>query len=355
MSGPGIRRARLRRRLGREDAVVVTHLPTVLYLTGFRGSSGVLASSGRRAALFTDGRYRLQARQEAPGVEVGIAAEPLRAAAAWLRREGPRRVRFEAEGITVRQLGTMRAALGGTPLEPAGEWLSQLRMAKDAGEIARLRASQQLTARVFEEVLTYVRPGVRELDLAAEIEYRMKQHGARAAAFETIVASGWRSALPHGRATPKRLAEKELVVFDLGAILADYHSDMTRTVYLGTPTARVKKVYAAVREALEGARAVVRAGVEAGQVDAAARSRLASRGLAKYFSHGTGHGLGLEIHEEPRLARGVRTRLPAGAVITLEPGVYIPGWGGVRIEDVVAVRRGGAETLTPLGTELICL
>ena len=191
--------------------------------------------------------------------------------------------------------------------------------------------------------------------LAAEIEYRMKQHGARGQCFETIVASGARSALPHGRASRKRLRKNELVMFDLGAILADYCSDMTRTVFLGKPPAKVLRIYRAVQDALAAAREVVRAGVEASRVDAAARRVLAKRSLGRYFVHGTGHGVGLEIHEEPRLGRGSPARLKAGNVITLEPGVYLPGVGGVRIEDVVVVRKTAAETLTPLGTELICL
>ena len=193
------------------------------------------------------------------------------------------------------------------------------------------------------------------MELAAEIEFRLKRYGARGAAFETIVASGPRSALPHGRASAKRLKKNELVMFDLGAIIDDYHSDMTRTVYLGRPPARVKRIYGAVKEALEHAQAAVRAGVPAARVDAAARGHLERQGLGAYFVHGTGHGLGLEIHEEPRVSSTVETRLEVGNVITLEPGVYVPGWGGVRIEDVVAVRARGAELLTPLSRELVCL
>jgi len=352
------RLARLRRRLARRaDALLVTQLPNVGYLTGFTGSSGVLGVTRHAATLFTDGRYREQARQEVRGARIEIVrGDPLAGAAAWARRRRARRVAYESRWTLVGSLEALRRALGpNVELVGAPDWLEQQRAAKDKDEIALIRAGLALTARVFEEVLPLVRPGVRELDLAAELEYRMKQHGARGPAFETIVASGARAALPHGRASMKRLAKNELVVFDLGAILSEYHSDMTRTVYLGVPTARVKRVYAAVRDALEGARAAVRAGRRAAHVDGAARRTLARRGLARYFAHGTGHGLGLEIHEEPRVAPRVETRLSAGNVITLEPGVYIPGWGGVRIEDVVLVRRAGAETLTPLGTELICL
>lgn len=358
MAADAERLARFRRRAGRvAEAHLLTHLPNLLYLTGFRGSSGALGVTPRAAVLFTDGRYRQQAREEVRGVRVSItAADPVAAAARWLGSQRVARVSYEPQAMTMAQFDQVRRALEGrAELRPGKNGVESLRAVKDARELAALRAGVELTARVFEEVLPYVRPGVRELDLAAEIEYRMKQHGARGPAFETIVASGRRSALPHGRATRKRLAENELVVFDLGAIMGDYHSDMTRTVYLGSPPARVKKLYNAVQEAQASACAAVRAGVPAVRVDAAARRSLARRGLARYFVHGTGHGLGLEIHEAPRVGPKSAARLEAGNVITLEPGVYLPGWGGIRLEDVAVVRPRGAERLTPLSTELISL
>jgi len=362
MAADAERLARFRRRasrgLGAEaDARLLTSLPNILYLTGFRGSSGALVVTRREAILFTDGRYRQQAREDVHGARVRIiAADPVAAAARWLRARRASRVSYEPQAMTAAQLDEVRGVLGArVELRPGKNSVETLRAVKEAEEIARIRAGVELTARVFEEVLPYVRPGVRELDLAAEIEYRMKQHGARGPAFETIVASGRRSALPHGRATRKRLAQNELVVFDLGAIMGDYHSDMTRTVYLGSPPARVKKLYNAVREAQASACAAVRVGVPAARVDAAARRCLARHGLGRYFVHGTGHGLGLEIHEAPRVGPKSAARLEAGNVITLEPGVYLPGWGGIRIEDVAVVRPRGAECLTPLSTELISL
>lgn len=358
MTSHSTRLARLRRLLGRQaQALLVSRLPNLLYLVGFRGSSGALVVTGREAVLFTDGRYRLQAREEVREAVVRITAgDPLLAAARWLRRRGLARGAYEAQGLTLAQFEQVRREAGsGVEWRAAAPGVEALRGVKDAEEIALIRAGVELTASVFEEILPFIRPGVRELDLAAEIEYRMKQHGARGPAFETIVASGARAARPHGRASRKRLAKNELVIFDLGAILGDYHSDMTRTVYLGTPSARVKQVYGAVQEAQERAWEAVRAGVPATRVDQAARRCLARRGLGRYFVHGTGHGLGLEIHEEPRVGPKAAARLRAGEVITLEPGVYLPGWGGVRIEDVVVVRRRGAERLTPLSRELLCL
>jgi Xaa-Pro aminopeptidase len=346
------------RRLARRcaDAVLVTHLPNVFYLTGFRGSSGVLAVTQEAEALFIPALYRTQARQEAPAVTVLVAPDPLRAAARWLRLRRLRQVAFEDLHLTFAQLEGLRRELrSATAVVPGGRWVERLRATKAPEEIARIKAAQVLTARVFEEILPLVRPGILERDLAAEVEYRFKRNGAQAPAFDTIVASGPRSALPHGRAGGKRLSQNELVIFDLGAILCDYRSDLTRTVFLGRPPARVLRVHRAVQQALERARARVRAGVAARMVDAAARGYLNRRGLGRYFIHGTGHGLGLEVHEDPRVSRASEAELAAGNVITLEPGVYIPGWGGVRIEDVVVVGRRGAETLTPLSTELICL
>ncbi|MGH9805150.1 MAG: M24 family metallopeptidase [Candidatus Acidiferrales bacterium] len=359
------RMERLRRLAGRHgsaglktgcDALLVTHLPNVLYLTGFRGSSGVLAVTQETALLFVPALYRTQARQEATEIELRVDPDPLRGATRWLRSRRARRIAYEDLHLSLAQFELVRAELGPrATLQAGGRWVEQLRATKEPAEIACIRASQALTARVFEEVLPLVRPGALERDLAAEIEFRLKRHGAQKPAFDTIVASGPRAALPHGRAGGKRLKQNELVIFDMGAILSDYHSDMTRTVFLGDPPARVKQVHRAVQQALERARARVRAGVAARAVDAAARRLLEQEGLGRFFIHGTGHGLGLEIHEDPRVARTSDARLAAGNVITLEPGVYIPGWGGVRIEDVVVVGRRGAETLTPLSTELLCL
>ncbi len=339
------------------DAFLVTHLPNIRYLTGFSGGTAVLVVTRRDAQLFVPPLYREQARQEVAGARVRVGrGDPLTLAAAWLRRHGFRCLGFESQWLAVGQVASLRQALGSAvELSGSKSFVDELRQVKDASEIACLRSAAVLAARVFEQVLPLVRSGVRELDLAAEIEYRMKQAGAQSPAFETIVASGPRSALPHGRATARRLGKNEFVLFDLGAILCGYHSDMTRTVYLGTPSAREKKTSQAVRDALERARETACAGVPAGRVDAAARRVLARRGLGRYFVHSTGHGVGLEIHEAPRVARDVDTPLQAGNVITLEPGAYLPGRGGVRIEDMVVVHRRGVETLTPISTELLCL
>jgi Xaa-Pro aminopeptidase len=236
---------------------------------------------------------------------------------------------------------------------PVESSVEDLRSIKSPEEVARIRRAAKLISRVFVETLPLVKPGVREIELAAEIEFRIKQLGASGSSFETIVASGKRSALPHARPTAKRLRKNELVVFDQGAILADYCSDLTRTVFLGRAPSRIRMWYQAVGEAQAAAREALRPGATTGSVDAAARGVLAGYGLERYFSHSLGHGIGLEIHEDPRLAKGQERRVEAGQVVTLEPGVYVEGVGGIRIEDDVAVHARGNEVLTNAPRELL--
>ena len=235
---------------------------------------------------------------------------------------------------------------------PAGGVVEDLRVVKGAEEINCIRKACRLTVEVFEEVRGEIRPGVREGDLAAEIEYRMKRKGAEGFAFETIISSGERSAWPHARPSSKLLEKGDLVIIDLGAILTGYAADLTRTLYLGSPGARVRKLYGAVREAQELAVEAARAGKRACDIDRVARKVLERRKLESYFTHSTGHGVGLEIHEKPRLGRNDKTRLENGCVITVEPGVYLEGLGGIRVEDTVLVTGGAPEVLTPAAKEV---
>jgi Xaa-Pro aminopeptidase len=337
----------------RVPLILVTHLVNVRYLTGFTGSAGILLLGLRQGILWVDPRYTLQAQEQAEGVEVieekkGI----LKAAASWLKRNGARECTFEASNLNCAQFEQLRQEAGQSlRLKPAGDLIEELRVVKDRGEISAIRIAGRVTAEVFAEMLPHVRPGVIERDLAAEIEYRMRKKGAEGAAFETIVASGPRSAYPHSRPSAKALQESELVIFDLGAILAGYAADMTRTVFLGEPTRRVRNLYSAVLKSQEGAVQSVQDTNSAGKIDSAARRILAKHGYARYFTHSTGHGVGLEIHERPRLRKGETTRLRAGSVITVEPGVYLEGFGGIRIEDTVLVGPDGPEILTPASKE----
>ena len=330
------------------DALVVTSRHDWFYLTGFSGEAGALVVSDKGVTLITDGRFVTQAKDEAPGVRIMQHKTGLYAGVGdFLRAAGLGRVGFDPAQLTVAQHQAVRKAAGKRcSLVVASGLVSGLRVKKDPAELAQMRKAAILASEVVDHAIRMLKPGVRELEIAAEIEYRMRRGGASGPAFESIVAFGDRAALPHARPTAKRLRKNELVVLDLGAILGHYCSDITRTVYVGTAPKRVKEWYQAVLEAQSAAIAAVRSGVTAGEVDEAARSTLTKYKLDRFFVHSTGHGLGLEVHEDPRIARGQKARLEPGTVITIEPGVYVPGVGGIRIEDDVAVHEDRSEILT---------
>lgn len=334
------------------DAMLITHLPDVRYLSGFTGSNAAFVIAGRRSVLFTDGRYTAQARAEAVGTKVVIAGKSAIAAACeWLVEAGLRRCGFDSSHTTVAALEAMRKMLPGGlrrgMLVAMQAPVARLREVKDADEIARLRAAASVGCDLFEAMLTYLEPGLSEIEVAATLEYAARLAGAEGMSFDTIVASGERSALPHGRATAARLPRRGFVTLDFGVILDGYCSDMTRTVHMGKAMPGERDVYDFVLEAQEAAVAAVAPGVTAGEVDEAARSVLRRVKLDRFFTHSTGHGVGLEIHEGPKLAAKQTQVLEQGMVITIEPGVYMPGKFGLRIEDMVLVTARGGEVLTP--------
>lgn len=334
------------------DGLLVTHLPDVRYLCGFTGSNAALALVGGRAVLFTDGRYTTQASAEAVGTRVVIEKRSAVASAcAWLEAAEVKRCGFDGTQTTVAGLEAMRKAVSGKVRRgmfvAVGPLVAGLREVKDSEEISRIRAAAALGCRLFEEMLGVLRPGMTEQAVAAELEYAARSAGAEAMSFETIVASGERSALPHGRASSAKLPKRGFITLDFGVVLDGYLSDMTRTVHMGRALEGEREVYDSVLEAQETAVAAVRPGMAAGDVDEAARGVLRRAGLEEYFSHSTGHGVGLEIHEGPRLAAQQMQPLKPGMVITIEPGVYVPGRFGVRIEDMVLVTASDSEVLTP--------
>jgi Xaa-Pro aminopeptidase len=324
-------------------------------LCGFTGSNAalvLLGGRGSRAVLFTDGRYTAQAKAEAVGIKVEIVPKSAAIAACeWLAAAGVRRCGFDDGNTTVAGLKQMRASVPAAArrkmFEPVGALVSTLRWVKDAGEIRKLRAAAALGCRLFEATLTTMQAGMTETAVAAELEYAARVAGAEAMSFPTIVASGKRSGLPHGQASIAKLPKRGFVTMDFGVVLEGYCSDMTRTVHLGRARADERAAYDAVLEAQLAGVAAVRAGVSSGDVDEAARSVLRKAGLDQWFTHSTGHGVGLEIHEGPRLAAKQTQKLEAGMVVTIEPGIYIPGKFGVRIEDMVLVTAKGGEILTP--------
>jgi Xaa-Pro aminopeptidase len=334
------------------DGMVITHLPDVRYLSGFTGSNAALVLAGGRAVLFSDGRYTVQARLEAVGTKVVIAKKPsLLAACEWMEAANVRRCGFDEAHTTVAALETMRKAVSAKVRRgmfvAVGSLVARLREVKDADEIALMQAAALVGCGLFDGMLTYISAGQTEIQVASALEYAARLAGAEAMSFETIVASGERSALPHGRATAAKLPRRGFVTLDFGVILDGYCSDMTRTVHMGKALPGEREVYDSVLEAQEAAVAAVAPGVSAGEVDEAARSVLRRVGLDQYFSHSTGHGVGLEIHEGPRLAAKQTQVLEQGMVITIEPGVYMPGKFGLRIEDMVLVTATGGEVLTP--------
>ena len=352
----------LRRRLTRAglSGLVVTHLPDVRYLSGFTGSSGALAVTRRVARLFTDGRYTEQAAAEVKAAQVQIVSGVVAVSAVqWLAAQpGAEFAGFDPNWTTVAELGRWRAALPARLRRAflsalAAPLVEPLRRVKDEDELALMREAALLGSRLFDHILGFARPGMAETEVAAELEHQARMLGAEGMSFETIVASGARSALPHGRATSAPLPCRGFLTLDFGIILGGYCSDMTRTVYLGRPKVDERKAYEAVQEAQEAAVAAVAPGVRCGEVDEAARCVLRRAGLAEAFSHSTGHGLGLEIHEPPRIGAGQTARLQAGMVVTIEPGIYLANRFGIRIEDMVAVTETGGQVLTPAPKALI--
>ena len=345
----------MRRKLTRAglSGVVITHLPDVRYFSGFTGSSAALAVYRRGATLFTDGRYRTQAAAEVSGAKVEIVSGPPAVAAVqWLAAQpGAQFAGFDAARTSVAELASWRDAL---PAKLRKSFLAQLpgpvfeglRMVKDADELEILRQAATVGCRLFDHILGYIRPGLREVDVAAELEHQARLLGAEGMSFETIAAGGERSAMPHARASTALLPRRGFLTMDFGVILNGYCSDMTRTIYMGTPRPAERDTYQAVLEAQMAAIGSVRSGASCAEVDEAARSLLRQAGLAEAFTHSTGHGVGIEIHERPRVGAGQSSRLQAGMVITIEPGVYLEGQYGIRIEDMVAVTATGGEVLT---------
>jgi Xaa-Pro aminopeptidase len=339
----------------RIDSLLVTHPANWFYLTGFTGESGALVISKKGATLVTDGRFVVQAKEETKGVRIREQkGSVLESTAQTLKDAKAHKVGFDAGHMTVSQLQSARkVSRGRLEWVPASGMVEGLRARKDAGELTQMRKAAMLAGEIVEFAIGLLKPGVCERDVGAEIEYQMRKRGASGPAFETIVAFGNRAALPHARPTGKRLRKNELVVLDLGVILGHYCSDITRTVFVGRAPKRIQTWYKAVLEAHGAAISTVRRGVSCGEVDAAARQVLEGHGLAHLFVHSTGHGLGLEVHEDPRVAKGQARRLEPGNVITIEPGVYAEGIGGIRIEDDVAVHAGRTEVLTRAPRHLI--
>ena len=346
---------KLRAELDREnlDAVLVSKPVNVRYFSGFTGDSTILIIGRQYKILITDGRYDDQARLESPEFEIVKHEDGLiKKVSDRLKALGFINIGFEGNVVSFNEYARLQKFAPDCKFAAVN--LDPLRQIKDADEIAMIARACDIADRAFAEVLNYIRAGVREIDVAAQLEHLMRQYGSERPAFETIVASGVRGSFPHARATEKLIADGEFVTMDFGAVFNGYHSDMTRTVTVGRANDDQRRLYKAVLDAQLCGLAEIRAGVSGRTVDKKVRDFLSKHGLEKYFTHGLGHGVGLEIHEEPRLSRlSDCEALQPNMIVTDEPGIYIPNVGGLRIEDTVLVTDGDAQPLTHSPKRLI--
>lgn len=337
------------------EAALVTRLVNVRYLTGFTGSNAALVVTPQHAVLATDGRYITQSAAQAPDVERVIDRACAAALLTRAGRDGLRRVAFEAHDVTVEAHQALSGLDGAPALVPLGHAVEELRTVKDDEELALLREACAIGDRALQELFGTIAPGRTERDIARELEGRMLDHGADGIAFETIVATGPNSAVPHHRPTERVVEAGDLLKIDFGALYRGYHADCTRTVVIGEPADWQREIHALVREAQRAGRHALAPGVDVLTVDAAARDVITAAGYGESFTHGLGHGVGLEIHEAPSIGHNATGRLDARTPVTVEPGVYLPGRGGVRIEDTLVVRDGEPELLTTTPRDLLVL
>ncbi len=347
----------LRKKLKAEnlDGMVVSHLDHVRYLTGFTGTAGLLLLSPNSTDFFTDSRYAEQAKEQIKGAKIHIVpTEPIGSLKNFPEfNVKNRRYGYHEDYLSVSSRDRLQQSLSKTLLIPAASLVKEIGWVKDASEVASITKAVAISDKAFDKILPMVKPGVRESELRAELEYQMAMLGSEKPAFESIVASGYRSAMPHGVASHKKLQKGEFITFDFGAVVDGYVSDITRTVVLGKANQQQKKIYDLVLRAQTAGIKKVKAGIMAKSVDEACRQIINKAGYGKNFGHGTGHGIGFYIHVGPRVAGTSPDKLLPNNVITIEPGVYLPGWGGVRIEDDVVVTKTGGRVLNKAPKKLL--
>lgn len=353
-----LRLARVRQRMRALglDALLVSSPANIRYLCGFSGSNGLLAVTGRGGLFLTDSRYALQSREEVRILPRRITARALaEELAAEEIRKSWRRIGVEADAVTYAAFRQIRSLFRGVTVVATAGVVEEIALVKGPEEVALLEEAARVADRVFAAVVPLLRPGRTEAEIAAEISRLTVEKGGDGDAFDVIVASGPRGALPHARPTARRMAAGDFVVLDFGAKVGGYASDITRTVALRRVPRRLREAYEAVRAAQADAVGAARGGMTARDLDAVARKRIAAAGFGRYFVHSLGHGLGLRIHERPRVSALSSDVLESGSVITIEPGVYLPGIGGVRIEDDVLLGDRGCRMLTSSPRELLIL
>lgn len=342
---------RLRRSMGKADAILVTSPPNIFYLSGFTGTSANLFLTQSQAFLLTDSRYYIQARSQCPLFQV---VEISGAVAKLVQEQGIKTLGYEST-MSVSAFQRLKKSAPEVELVDFTQELTQLRAVKSAEEIACSRKAAEICDAAFGDILNMVKPGITERELALELEFNVRRRGASGMSFDTIIASGPRSAMPHAEPSDAQVKEGEFLLFDFGAVYEGYCSDMTRTVIVGEPNERQLFIYDTVLRAQEAAVSALRAGRVCSDVDRVARDIIAEAGYGETFGHGLGHSVGIQIHEDPRLSPSCHTILKENMLITVEPGIYVEGFGGVRIEDLAVVGAEGAEILTKTGKKLIKL
>jgi len=359
-----VKRKTVRQRINRlQDKIKCNEIQSLLvtgpanrqYISGFDGTSGALLVGLERCDLFTDFRYRQQAELQSPYCRIQPWVEDLpQSLAPVVSEAGFKQLGFEKRQLTYDLYQAISAKLE-AELIPVEGFVEELRSVKEEEEIEILRYGASCLDQAFSHILNYIRPGATEQEIALELEFFLRRIGAQGISFRFIVASGERGAMPHGVASEKKLAQGEMVTIDFGAIFKAYATDMTRTVCLGEPDAKQRDVYATARNALEKAAAALKPGLTGREADATARDFITKAGYGEYFGHSLGHGVGLEAHELPILSPRAETVLEPGMTVTVEPGIYIYGWGGVRIEDMMLITANGAEALTSSTRDLVII
>ncbi|AIQ69993.1 M24 family metallopeptidase [Paenibacillus graminis] len=337
------------------DAILITSGINRRYLSGFTGSSGFVLVTGDDSYLLTDFRYMTQAAEQVTGLKVVQHGPKFIDTVRELLQGANVRIGFEQDDVTFSAYSAYAAALQPAVLVPVSKAVENLRAFKDEGELAVMQRAADLADATFSHILNVIKPGMTERDVDLEMEFYMRTHGATSSSFDTIVASGERSAMPHGVASSKVIQNNEFVTFDFGALLDGYCSDVTRTIALGTPDPKLKEIYDIVLEAQLHTLANIKPGMTGRECDALARDVITRYGYGEYFGHSTGHGLGMEVHENPRLSKLADEIMEPGMVVTVEPGIYLPGLGGVRIEDDIVITESGTMLLTHSSKDYLVL
>jgi Xaa-Pro aminopeptidase len=337
------------------DVFYLTHLPNIRYLTGFSGSSAFVVISKNKCYFITDFRYKDQSAAQVTGFDIRINYQSIDEIKKIFESENVKLAAFESTHLTFNQLEKLKEAMPGVKFIPAAEKIEMLTMCKTGDEINEIKNAVGITDRTFEKILSFIKPGMKEKDVSAEITYWHKKFGAEKDSFDPIVASGYRGALPHGIASDKLIERGDMVTLDFGCIYNGFCSDLTRTIAVGNPSDELKNIHRIVLDAQMKAIKSARSGITTKELDNVSRDYIKSKGYGEKFGHGLGHGLGIEVHELPSVSQRMDLKIPDSVVVTIEPGIYIEGVGGVRIEDDVLIKNGGCEVLNKAAKELIII